>query len=73
MNYDKNNDWYSIDIVRQLITGKVHDSAILDQNSHIFLYEHFSILCELFSPEKAPDTIAKMKKLESERAKRLFG
>ncbi|MGR3344068.1 MAG: hypothetical protein ACU0DI_12730 [Paracoccaceae bacterium] len=70
---DKRNNWHSIDIVRQLITGRVHDSAILNDQSPIFLKENYNVIRELFSPQKAGDTVAKLKKLESERAKRLFG
>ena len=72
--FDKrHDDWHSFDVVRQLITGQVQDRSILGADCVIFVRENFDSIRELFSRKNAGKTVAALKKLEKERAKRLFG
>jgi len=70
----KKEDWYSSDIVLQLITGKIQDTAVLDESSFPKLFKkHFSKIVDCLTNNTAKENFATMKKMEKERAKRLFG
>ncbi len=73
LKYDKKNDWHSIDVIKQLITGNVCDNAVLDEKTVSNVKDNFSDICELFAPPDASETVSELKKLEFERSKRLFG
>lgn len=64
--------WFSIDIVKQLVTGKIEDSAKMDSEKAVFLKANIDEIEQLFSTTKTEDTIKKLKDLERARAKRLF-
>ena len=66
-------DWYSIDVVRQLVTGEPRRSARLDEDQAAFLREHLDDIEERFAPERLDETTTALKKLERTRAKELFG
>jgi len=73
--YGKKNaqSWYSMDIVRQLITGEKDYHSIMDAENASFLMNNIGVIIELFSQKNVKETIAKIKKLEGIRAKVLFG
>lgn len=66
------NSWHSIDVIKQLTTNEICDNAILDENHARFLKAKFPEIYRLFFSENAKETIIKLKKLEKERAKRMF-
>lgn len=72
--YGKKNaqSWYSIDIVRQLISNEKKYYALMDSKNATFLRNHIDIIIDLFSRSKVKDTILKLKRLETIRAKTLF-
>ena len=65
-------NWFSIDIVKQMITGKIEPSAEMNSKNIEFLKNNLDKITQIFSKESTPDTIQELKKLERERAKRLF-
>lgn len=65
-------NWYSIDVVKQMITGKIESSAEIIPRNIEFLKTNLDKIEHLFSKIYVEDTIKKLKKLERERAKRLF-
>lgn len=65
-------NWYSIDIVKQMITGEIETSAEIISRNIEFLKNNLDKIEQLFSKTYVEDTIKKLKKLERERAKRLF-
>ena len=65
-------NWFSIDIVKQMITGKIEPSAEMNPKNTEFLKNNLDKITQIFSKESTPDTIQELKKLERERAKRLF-
>ena len=65
-------NWFSIDIVKQMITGKIEPSAEMNSRNVEFLKDNLDQIKKIFSKEKVSDTIKVLKKLERERAKRLF-
>lgn len=65
--------WYSIDVVRWLITGEQPASAELSADDAAFLETHLDEIERRFSQEEAPTTIAALTDLEKKRAKELFG
>ena len=65
-------NWFSIDIVKQMITGKIEPSSEMNPKNTEFLKNNLNKIAEIFSKESTPDTIQELKKLERERAKRLF-
>jgi len=73
LKFDKKNDWHSIDVIRQLITGNVFDNAVLDEKTASDIKDNFSDICGLFASSEVNETVSKLKKLEFERSKRLFG
>ena len=68
-----NNSWFSMDIVRQLLTGEVTDKAKLDPENVEFLKEHFERIQDCFTKSKLPATESACRKFENQRSKRLFG
>jgi len=71
--FDKKNDWHSIDLVKQLITGDVSENSVLNEEIVFFLKDHINDILEKFGPKEAKSTIVRLKKFKVERAKRLFG
>jgi len=73
--YGKKNvySWYSIDIVRRLITGEPHCKGYLDEGNIIFLNENIERILDLFSESNVQNTILEFKKLEKLRLKKLLG
>ena len=69
---DGKNSWHSIDVIKQLTTKEICDNAVLDENHVRFLKDKFPEINRLFSQENAKETVTKLKKLEKERAKRMF-
>ncbi len=65
--------WHSIDVVRQLITGKKQQSAELTEDYAIFLRNHLDDIEQCFSKEKLTETVQALQKLKRVRAKELFG
>jgi len=66
-------EWFSIDIVKQLITGNIEPSAQMNSDKAEFLKIHLDEINDLFSPTNFKSTFKKLKELERARAKRLFG
>lgn len=67
------NSWFSMDIIRQLLTGEVTDKALMDHENVKFLQEHFERIQDCFTTQKLATTESTCTKLESQRSKRLFG
>jgi hypothetical protein len=65
-------DWYSIDVVRRLITGERPATAELSADYADFLERHLDEIERRFSKE-GPSTVRALKELEKARAKELFG
>jgi hypothetical protein len=71
---DKNkNEWFSYDIVHQYITDIVDDTSIMNAEKVRFIKDNFEDICKMFSLDYYKDTKPALKKLEKDRAKRLFG
>lgn len=66
-------EWFSIDIVKQLVTGNIEPSAEIDSKKVEFLKNQLDEIKRHFSPKNLKGTIKKLKDLERARAKRLFG
>ena len=67
------NSWFSMDIVRQLLTGEVTDKAQMDHGNAEFLKQHFGWIQGCFVESKLPATESTCRMLENQRSKRLFG
>ena len=65
-------DWYSIDVVRRLLTGERQDTAELSPEYARFLEEHLDEIEKRFSEEELANTRKALKELERIRAKELF-
>jgi hypothetical protein len=55
-------DWYSVDLLRRLLTGQRQESAVLDATCAAFLREHLAEIESLFSTDRA-DTRSRLKEL----------
>jgi len=73
INYKKENeDYFSIDLVRELITGERNCVSLLNNDNGGFIRNNIYKIVNLFKKENLEDTIKKLKKLEGERSKRLW-
>ena len=66
-------DWYSVELIQQLLTGDKPRSAVLSDAYAMFLRSHLTEIEERFSKESLADTLRNLRKLERLRAKELFG
>ncbi len=66
-------EWYSIDIVRQAITGEKACTGLMDAENTRFLRQNIDAVEKLFAADALPTTIPRLKRLEVLRANRLFG
>jgi hypothetical protein len=66
------SEWFSIDIVKQMVTGEIEPSAEMDSEKAKFLKTNLDEIEQLFSTANIEGTIKKLKELERARAKRLF-
>jgi hypothetical protein len=69
---DKNN-WFSIDVVQQLVVGEEQDSAEITAQRVKFVEERIEEISSRFSGDQLEDTQVALKSLERARAKKLFG
>ena len=65
-------DWYSIDLLRRLMSGRPEASAVLDESYADFLRENFDAVSDLFS-DRWSTTQAELRELKAKRAKEMFG
>lgn len=66
---NRKNEWFSIDIVKQLITDKIEPSSEMDSEKAEFLRTNLDEIQRLFSPTNIENTFKKLKELERERMK----
>ncbi len=66
------SNWFSIDIIQQMVTGKIETSAEMDSEKEEFLKTNLDKIEQLFSTANMDSTIKKLRELERARAKRLF-
>lgn len=66
-------EWYSVDIVRNLITNELVFHGIMDQENAEFIKANFTKIQELFSEPMLNESKKRMKKLEAIRSKQMFG
>lgn len=68
------DEWYSIDLVRRLITGERQSTAELNEDYVGFLQDFFGEIESRFSdPDVLPNTKQQLHDLKRVRAKELFG
>jgi hypothetical protein len=68
----KRKFWFSIDVVKQLITGNIEETAEMTPENIEFLRNNLDIIEDHFSPINLEETISRLQDLERERAKRIF-
>ena len=71
--HPKEDNWFSYDVVRQLITKEVVDSALFDKTKAKFVKENIQEIAKVFSEKNKQATEKTLHKFEKARAKRLFG
>jgi hypothetical protein len=65
--------WFSIDILRQLVTDQIIGTSEMDEENLDFLRAKFSDLQALFDSSNVSATEAACRKLKQQRTKRMFG
>lgn len=68
----KNSEWYSIDLIRQMITGETDYFSLLDENNAKFLRNNIDKIIECFDKNNINNTTKELKKLKLIRNKKLF-
>jgi hypothetical protein len=71
--YSSKNEWFSIDIVRKRVTGEADYFPELNSDNAAFLRNHFGAIEKLFDKATLVETRKQLHKLETERARKLFG
>ncbi|MBN1852517.1 MAG: hypothetical protein JW829_07320 [Pirellulales bacterium] len=66
------DDWFSFDMIRQLLTGEIVDSAEMDDEKAQFIDDHFREIVDAFIPSRRKETEGKLHEYEHARAERLF-
>jgi hypothetical protein len=67
-------EWYSIDLIRRLLTGAAPRSSELDADYAAFIRDNFGAIEDLLTDrEKWPETVAELKRLRRLRSKEMFG
>jgi len=70
----KSYDWFSPDILWQLVKGEVDDDFAANETTFsTFLKEHITAIVEYLTGEDAEENFKKMRLMKKARAKRLFG
>jgi len=67
------HEWFSVDLMRSLLLGRLETTGLLDESYAEFLNEHMAAIEERFAEEQWPTTRAELRVLKEQRAKRLFG
>jgi hypothetical protein len=65
--------WFSIDVVRHRLTGESECPSELDDENMSFLRNQIGEIEKLFVESNLASTCNELRKLEAERAKKLFG
>lgn len=66
-------EWFSVDLVRRLETGRREETAELDAGYASFVQENLPEIEHQFDADEWAATAASLKKLKAKRAKELFG
>lgn len=69
----RSDDWFSFDVVRQLVTGTIHDDAVMDDAKAGFVQANIEEISSAFSKARHQATENTLHQYEAARAKRLFG
>ncbi|MET7283780.1 hypothetical protein ABZS29_36460 [Kribbella sp. NPDC005582] len=67
------SEWFSVDLLRRLMSGQPETSGLLDEGYAAFIGQNLDTIEGLFRTERWPETRAELKALEIKRAKELFG
>jgi hypothetical protein len=67
------NEWFSIDLIRRMMTGARESSSILDESYAEFIEHHLAEIEERFSIENWAVTHSRLQGLARKRAKEMFG
>lgn len=69
----KEDSWYSIELVRYVITNEEQFRGVLDEDHAVFLKTHYNDIRKIFSADQITKTKAKLKHAQHVRAKHMFG
>jgi hypothetical protein len=67
------HDTISLDILRQILTGEINDSGLVNEQSATFLQKEWKSLERLFLKKNLAETNVLAAKLEKARSKRMWG
>ena len=65
--------WFSMDIIYELLTGQASKTGEMNELNTGFLHDHFDEIRNRFIPSEVELTEQQCGKLESKRARELFG
>jgi len=67
------SEWFSVDLIRRLMSGQPETSAVLDEGYAAFIRQNLDTIEGLFRTERWAETRAELKAVATKRAKELFG
>lgn len=65
--------WYSFDLIRHLLTGKIVDDSVMDDVKPQLIRDRFPEIVDAFSPNRRRETEKTLEEYKRARAKRMFG
>ena len=65
--------WFSLDIIRQVLTGEIVPTTTLTSDNVVFIRSNFLKIQDLFKQGCRFDTEKRCREFEAQRSKRLFG
>ena len=72
--YDtKKNNWYSLDLIRQLLTNEQKCHSLLNKDNGHFLKNNIARIIEIYKKPNAIATLQSLAILEKKRTKKMWG
>ncbi len=65
--------WFTVDLLRRLVSDEVVHSSLLDDENASWLSEHLAEIERCFGPANVEETLRRLREFQVERANRLFG
>ncbi|WZH38267.1 MAG: hypothetical protein PIR02_06260 [Microbacterium enclense] len=69
----RENDWYSIDLIRRLFTGDREESGLMDPGYAEFIRTRLADVEKRVSPAEWPHTEKALKDIKHKRSEEMFG
>lgn len=70
--YDLNEKWYTIDLMKYLINKEISLNSLLNQSNCNYIENNFEYILEFFKKEKIENTLSLLSEAKKIRGKKMF-